>query len=211
MIDPSNITDYNLTPHKLEEALLFWICVAGKTAKTIAPRLDNLLNSLEGNSPFEKIKNTGLDQLSVKLKENGIGCYSIKAKSLWDLVNSGLDLSTCTVDDLEGVYGIGMKTSRCFLIHSRSETNCAGLDTHVLKFLRDMGHDVPRSTPGSKKKYKEIEQLFLNYVNDSHMSVAELDLYIWRLYSNGGSIFKWRKNYDVGTVKKKKEIGHGIG
>ena len=64
MVDPNNITNYNLTPHKLEEVLSFWICVAGKTAKSIAPRLDNLLDSLEGNSPFEKIKKVGLDQLS---------------------------------------------------------------------------------------------------------------------------------------------------
>jgi thermostable 8-oxoguanine DNA glycosylase len=191
MIDPENITDYNLTPHELEEVLLFWICVAGKTARSIAPRLDNLLNSLEGISPFDKIKRAGLTKLSNKLKENGIGCYSIKAKSMWDLANSNLNLHTCTVDDLESIYGIGMKTARCFLIHSRPDSNCAGLDTHVLKFLRNMGHDVPKSTPGSKKKYKEIEQLFLDYANKSGTTVADFDLKIWNHYSRG-------EKYDLG-------------
>jgi hypothetical protein len=36
MIDPSNITNFNLTDHGLQEILIFWICVAGKTATTIA-------------------------------------------------------------------------------------------------------------------------------------------------------------------------------
>lgn len=201
MIDPNNITNYNLTTYKLEETLLFWICVAGKTAKTMAPRLHNVLERLEGHSPFEKIKRAGLGQLTTILKEHGIGCYNNKAKSMYDLANSNLNLRTCTTDDLESIYGIGMKTSRCFLIHSRSNTNCAGLDTHVLKFLRDLGHDVPKSTPSSKKKYQEIEQLFLGYVDKSGMVVADFDLDIWRHYSNG-------VKYDID--KKNKKNGYGL-
>ena len=207
MIDPNYITNYNLTSHQLEEALLFWICVAGKTARTIAPRLDKLLISLEGHSPFEKVKRAGLEKLTNMVKENGIGCYSIKAKSMWEAANSGLNLSTCTVEDLEGIYGIGMKTSRCFLIHSRPYSDCAGLDTHVLKFLRDMGHEVPKSTPSSKKKYQEVEKIFLSYVNDSSLSVAEFDLYIWRLYSSGRTVKMDGKN-DIG--KKKQKAGYGV-
>ena len=196
MVDPYDITNYNLTYDKLEEVLLFWVCVAGKKASTIFPRLNNLLKNLDGVSPFDKINNVGLDNLAQKIKDNGIGCYNNKAKSLKSLANSGLDLKTCTVDDLENIYGIGMKTARCFLMHSRPNVDCAGLDTHVLKFLRSLGHDVPKSTPGSKKKYKEIEQIFLHYVKKSGMTAAELDLDIWVHYSNG-------VEYDIDNFKEK--------
>jgi thermostable 8-oxoguanine DNA glycosylase len=98
------------------------------------------------------------------------------------LVNSKLNLRTCTVEDLESVYGIGSKTARCFIIHSRPDANCAGLDTHILKFLKSKGHDVPSSTPG-RKQYKQLEQVFLGYVKQSGKSVAEFDLGVWNSYA----------------------------
>ena len=185
MIDADNITNYNLTEYKLEEVLLFWICVAGKTAWVISRNLDKLLSSLEGNSPFDKIRKVGHDLLPQLLKSYGIGCYNLKAKSMWDIVNSQLDLKTCTLEDLENIYGIGPKTSRCFLIHSRPSAHHAGLDTHVLRFLRDMGHEVPNSTPGSKREYRRVENLFLEYVKKSGKTVADFDLEVWRNYRRG--------------------------
>jgi len=185
MIDPNNITNFNSTEKELQEVLLFWVCVAGKTASTMARGLDKLLNSLKGNSPFEKIKNIGAGKLPQTLKKFGIGCYNLKAKSLWELVNSNLDLRTCSAEDLENIYGIGPKTARCFIIHSRRNANCAGLDTHILKFLRSKGHNVPKSTPSTKKQYKKFEDLFLGYAKKSGQSIAEFDLNIWRYYANG--------------------------
>ena len=183
MIDPTNITNFNQTDEQLEEVLLFWICVAGKTASIVSKQLDALLNSLDDNTPFDKIKNIGEYRLPELLKSFGIGCYNLKAKSLWQLVNSNMDLRTCTVDDLEKIHGIGRKTSRCFIIHSRADAKYAGLDTHILKFLRAKGHDVPPSTPASKRMYLEIEKLFLTYVKKSKKSVAEYDLDIWKRYA----------------------------
>lgn len=94
-----------------------------------------------------------------------------------------LNLKSCSVDDLENIYGIGPKTARCFLIHSRPNMRFAGLDTHILKYLRGLGYEVPKTTP-TGKKYKEIEQIFLNLVDKSGKSVAEFDLEIWRKYSS---------------------------
>lgn len=189
MIDPFNITNYNMTDNELEEVLLFWVCAAGKTAVVAAKGLEKVLTAVIYNniSPFEGIRlNKTLSPypLSEALKLFGIGCYNGKARTMEELAFSDLNLRTCTTDDLEKIYGIGMKTSRCFIIHSRRDAQCAGLDTHVLKFLRSRGHDVPKSTPGSRKKYKELEQLFLNYANKSDKSVAEFDLDIWRYYSD---------------------------
>jgi len=185
MIYADQITNFNSTDNELQEVILFWICVAGKNADTTARNLDRLLSGIDGNTPFEKIKKVGAEKLPQTLKKFGIGCYNNKARALWEIVNSNLDLRTCSVENLEGIYGIGPKTARCFIIHSRPDAKCAGLDTHILKFLRSKGHDVPKSTPSSKKQYKELEELFLKYTEESGQSVAEFDLGIWRYYAYG--------------------------
>lgn len=184
LIDASNITNYNLNNDELELNIIFWILVAGKNAKTISKALNNLLSKYEG-SPFEIIRN--IKDLPNELKSHGIGCYSIKARSLMDLINSNLDLRNCSVDDLENIYGIGSKTARCFLIHTRKNQELAGVDTHLLKFMRDNGYDVPKSTP-TKKKYKIIEKQFLDIVKLTKMTVSELDLKIWNCYNQGNKL-----------------------
>lgn len=117
------------------------------------------------------------------MKSHGIGCYNAKAKTFLCLVRKDFNLKTCTLEDLESIPGIGPKTARCFLIHSRPNQQYAGLDTHVLKFLRDKGHEVPKATP-TGKKYVELEKIFLKYVAESGMSVADFDLLIWNDYRN---------------------------
>lgn len=180
MIDPTKITNFDLSSKQLEEVLLFWICAAGKNAITSAKALDRFL---QGNSPFKHILKNKKD-LALKLKKCGIGCYNLKAKSFLSLAESGLDLRTCSVDDLEKIPGIGRKTARCFLIHSRRNLKHAGLDTHILKFLHDSGYpNVPKSTPTSQKQYLKWESIFLKLVPKGY-SVAEFDLEIWNKYRN---------------------------
>ena len=139
MIDPTKITKYNRTDNDLEEFLLFWVCAAGKNGRTAARCLDKFLGLISSpySTPFEAILTaTTLYNLPDMMKACGIGCYSSKARSFSELASSGLDLKTCTTDDLERIHGIGMKTSRCFLIHSRENAQAAGIDTHMLKHLR---------------------------------------------------------------------------
>ena len=179
MINPASITNFDLDYNKLQEVLLFWICAAGKNAHTAAKGLDKLLG--KSKNPFKKIRS--MKNLPKALKRNGIGCYNRKAKTIIELANSKLNLKTCSRDDLIKIYGIGMKTASCFIIHSRKDANYAGLDTHILKYLKQKGYDVPTSTP-SRKKYLQVEQKFLELVKRSGKSVAEFDLDIWRKYSN---------------------------
>ncbi len=186
MIDPVNITKFENTKEELEEVLLFWVLAAGKNAITASRCLDNFLKyiyKLKGleNQPFNCIKKTGSDLPQI-MRNHGIGCYNNKSKTFWQLANSNLDLRSCSVEDLEKIYGIGMKTSRCFIIHSRRDAQCAGLDVHLLHFLRDKGYNVPSQTP-TKKSYLEIEKIFLKIVRESGLSVAEYDLMVWREYS----------------------------
>lgn len=185
MIDVSNITNYNASKNQLQEAILFWILAAGKSGKMSAICLDKLITILYhkyGNlSPFKLISENGISTLSGLMKECGIGCYNIKSKTIWELVNSNIDLKNCSCDDLEKIKGIGCKTSRGFIVHTRKNTEYAVVDRHLLKYLNQLGYDVPINTP-SKKEYKQIEILFLSLI-PVHFTVSEYDLLIWTIYS----------------------------
>jgi len=188
MIDPKNITKYNQTTEELEEFILFWVCAAGKNAQSAAKGLDNFLSPSKG-SPFEQVKycyrtyNSSLDILGLLLKHCGIGCYNQKARTFLELANSSLDLHTCSAQELETITGIGMKTSRCFILHSRQNAQYAGLDVHILRYLGDLGYDVPKQTP-AKKKYLQLEEIFLGIAKENRLSPADLDLMIWKKYSS---------------------------
>lgn len=196
MIDPINITNYNLTDAELEEHILFWVCAAGKNGVTAAKCLDDLLtrllglaidmtkgNLLPGATPFQLIRYHNVKHMRYHLKQAGIGCYKMKASAFVELAHSNINLRTCTLKELEGITGIGPKTARCFIMHSRPDQQVAGLDVHILKFLADQGYDAPKVTP-TGKKYQEVESWFLKEVAASGMSVADFDLKIWNEYRN---------------------------
>jgi len=191
MINPETITNYNLDDYGLEEHILFWICAAGKNGTTMARCLDSLLKTINGyeEGPFNAIKKWALyenpetlEGWPEMLKAHGIGCYNIKAKAMYQIATSGLNLRTCTVSDLESIYGIGPKTARCFLLHSRKGARVAGLDTHMLKHLKSLGFSVPKSTP-TGKKYRELELAVLGLADAEGMTPAEYDLYVWTQYN----------------------------
>lgn len=193
MIDPTKISNFHLTTNELEENLCFWVGVANKPAMTIAQYIDNFFLELSGqsgstfnpnqHSPFQLIREAGtVEQITDLVKKHRFGCFKIKARGFYELAHSGLDLKICTVDDLESIHGIGPKTARCFLIHTRENVRHAGLDTHILKFLRAVGLDAPKSTP-TGKQYKYWEEQFLRLVPED-MTIAEYDLAIWNGYHN---------------------------
>jgi len=194
LIDPTTITNYTLTDDELEAHILFWVCAAGKNGVVAAKCLYDLLNNLENIyghlSPFELVKaverqeKSGVAYLKDKLKEAGIGCYNLKATTFKTLAASGLDLRTCSTDDLETIKGIGCKTSRCFIIHSRPNQKLAGLDRHALHYLEDLGYKVPKTTPASTKQYKQVEQWFIQEAYKQGLDVAVLDLKVWNEYRN---------------------------
>lgn len=191
MIDPEKITNYRLTDTQLEEHILFWVCAAGKNGHTAAKSLDKLLKMVCGpyGTPMASIfRAYSLYDLSQCMKACGIGCYNNKARTFKELsteyLTGRLNLRTCTAEDLEKIHGIGMKTSRCFILHSRYGARYAGLDIHLLKHLRTKGvENVPKSTPSSKKEYERLEQQILKMADVANMTPAEYDLKIWNKYS----------------------------
>tara|TARA_Y100000296_G_scaffold54691_1_gene62773 strand:- start:33 stop:671 length:639 start_codon:yes stop_codon:yes gene_type:complete len=199
MIDPKTVTNYNRTPAELQEWLLYCICVAGKRSNVETRKLDGFLqdksytlNMLTSRSPFNiirrlhggAIEDAGCNWLMQYLKKHRISPYQSRYNSFTDVVRLlPDDLSKVTVDELQAVRGIGTKTSRFFLTHSREDFDEPVLDTHILRFLRDMGHNVPSVTPQSPKKYAQVAGIFKSYARSVNKTVAELDLEVWNSFS----------------------------
>ena len=181
-LDPFDITNYDRDDYDLELLFLFSGCVAGKTATTQARLLDNMLSSVFGNSPFDKIRRLlRNDTLMEALKESRLGQYRRLYNFMEDAVK--LDLRNCNVSDLEKVRGCGPKTARMFLMHSRPMQRLAAIDTHVLKYMRSQGLKVPKATPPAGKSYYALENEFLKLADGSGMSVADFDLHVWKSYA----------------------------
>jgi len=188
MIDPKNIVRYDYSKVQLEELAVFTICVAGKAASTIAPRVDKLCWQRDRRhgflcyttSPFCWLKLLNdLGKLEDRLQELGIGCMKGKARAISELAASGFDLRTCSIADLESINGIGPKTARFFIMSTRKGVKHAALDVHVLRWLDNQGiPGVPKQTP-TGNKYAMLEQIFLSMVPVG-MTPAEFDLQIWR-------------------------------
>ncbi len=183
MIDPINITNFERTESELQEFLLFTIIVAGKTALIQAVKLDQFLQParIMGLTPFEYIK--FLDEnnhLRIMLCDAKIGQYSRVTQAFREVAK--LDLNTVQVKDLEQIPGIGPKTARFFILHSRPNQRIAVLDTHVLSWLEEQTTDIliPNSTPQSPSRYRTLENLFLEHADKLNMTPEELDLTIWR-------------------------------
>jgi len=195
MINPDDVTQYNATREWKEEFLLFCACVAGKSAFQQAKKLDEFINNIreliknssgrEGLTPFKMIDELfimyhiyGWDALEAELVKVKMGQYTRLTDAFTEL--SQLDVDTVTVEQLEAIPGIGPKTARFFITHTRPNQRLAILDTHILAHLRSLGYDAPKSTP-SGKKYKELEQLVLKLADESGMTPADWDLATWKL------------------------------
>jgi thermostable 8-oxoguanine DNA glycosylase len=203
MIDPNNIINYRRTNEELEELLLFLVCVAGKKASTVSKQLELFLKTDVVVSPFNLIKVRNAEGLlRFHLERGRFGQYTKIGRAFRELANSGLNLKTCTNEDLIAIHGIGRKSASCFLAWTRRGENVAMLDTHILKYLREIksynleGIDywkptvdklnsvnIPKSTPSNKRVYDTLEQAYLEICDIYGQNPTEFDLKIWKFYS----------------------------
>jgi hypothetical protein len=183
LIDPKKITNFTRTQAELQSFFLFGLFCAGKNSDYAAKCLASLLANRTGDTPFQILKELGETGIHNALVVCRIGQYGRLTKAVMDAVD--LDLSTCTLEELMKVHGVGQKTARFFLLHTRPNCQCAVLDTHILKWLRDNQVDAPQNTPTSVKQYKDLEEkfLFLANANFPFMSIADVDLTLWMKYS----------------------------
>ena len=183
-IDPQDITDYTRSTEELQTFWLFCILVAGKNSKVQAGKLADFLLSAEviDDTPFnyiERLLRAG--SLREMMEYHKLGQYTRIFKSFTQSI--GLDLEFCTVADLESIHGVGSKTSRFFLLHTREHQQYAVLDTHILKWMGSkLGVDVPKATP-SGDRYRRLEEIFLDYCDQRKLTPADLDLEIWSSYN----------------------------
>ena len=194
MIDPYKITKYDRTEDELQEFLLFCIVVAGKTAYIQAKKLHELLVSInkrlmmpEHVSPFQSL--ISADQHGILMEEISLvklGQYRKIYAGFKYITQHKYDLRNTTPSQLELIPGVGMKTSRFFLLHSNIsyKDQIAILDTHILKFIREnIDHRAPKSTPAISVTYKYWEDLFLYWCQCNNKNVADFDLEVWKSYA----------------------------
>jgi len=193
-VDPYNITNYNRTKSELECFLLFCIVVAGKTAYIQARKLDEFLTSVntrlmmpEHINPFQSLKSA--DQHGIlfeEIKKAKLGQYKKIYSGFKFITEKEYNLSRMTPQILEEIPGVGMKTSRFFLLHSDIfyKDKIAILDTHILKFIKENIDDrAPKSTPVIPLTYRFWEDMFLNWCKENGKNVADFDLEVWKSYA----------------------------
>jgi hypothetical protein len=182
MIDPSDITKFDRTDAELEEWWLFSVVVAGKTSTTQARLLDAFLKCLPGRTPFGKLKLAiKRDILRQSLIDSRLGQYNRLERCFTESLS--LNLRNDPLEKFEAIHGVGPKTARMFLMHSRPSQNFAALDTHILKHLRDEGFDAPAATPPPGERYRTLEHAFITLAKKARMSVAAYDLHVWKSYA----------------------------
>lgn len=175
-VSPERLTNFNRTQSELEQLLIFSVAVAGKTAKTTARAIERFFDgcNLELARPtdFLYVWFCESDEVVLnRLKEAHTGNYNRLLKFLKQLVENTPLLENLTVEALRRFHGISHKTAKMIVLHSKPGERHAVIDTHVLKFLRDVVgvKGLPASTPQSLKRYEMLEDTLLRWVDDRIM------------------------------------------
>lgn len=181
-----------MTRSECEYWLIYAIIVAGKSAKFAEQKMEALGLTKEASSIRLIGRIAGYGDLKQWLKEARTGCYGKLVRAFTDIECRDINAVTCTLDELEKIHGVGPKTARFFLMMRDPGARYAALDTHILKWLRAQGYAAPKSTPQSRKKYLELEAIFLQLADKIHLATGvtprELDYLIWSEYSSKGTV-----------------------
>jgi len=181
VIDPKNITHYNRTDDELQTFWIFCILVAGKNSDTTSRLVTKLLATRGNQTPFEFIKSFGVIDFRNYLISNRVGQYDRITRALY--TSTRLNLRTCTRDDLMKIHGVGPKTARFFLLHTREFCDEIVLDTHILRWMREQCgiSDAPKNTPQKAEDYAKYAGLckYLIEIHYPRLTLAQADLMIW--------------------------------
>jgi len=168
-----------MTDRELQLRLLYAVIVAGKSARFAERAMVRLFAGLGDGLPFGSVRTWIADGcLEAKLRDAGTGNYGKISKAFQEIVAADMDLRNCHPKDLELIYGVGPKTARFFIIWTRPDAQVAALDVHVLRWLRSLGYDAPHQTP-SRRKYAELEAVFLMEADKRGLTPHQLDAAIW--------------------------------
>lgn len=179
VIDPKNITNYYRTDSELETFWLFCLFVAGKNSDNASKKLAQFLEDMvPWDTPFSYLKNIDIHNNLINIKS---GQYTRLSKAIEQSLE--LNLRSCTLDDLTNIYGVGPKTARFFLLHTRENCKYAVLDTHILKWIRNHPeyNHAPKDTPQNQDDYDAWSEVAISLMQGSYpdLSLADIDLLIW--------------------------------
>ena len=184
-VTPERITDFHRTDSELQSFLIFAVAVAGKNADSVAPKVNRMLKDWK-TQPFTYLRQNR-DWIETIMRDWKMGPYDDRMIPAMNGIID-LDLRSCTIADLEAIKGIGPKTSRFFMLHSRPDQEMVVLDVHLLRYCKQKFRmKVPKSTP-SGKRYLAIEAEAVRRIKRRFpkTSFAEFDLNAWILMRSKG-------------------------
>lgn len=159
----------NLSDHELEVYFLFCVAVAGKRASVVARKVDALAEYI--GQPF--LKRVTVTDMRIF----ALGKYDMMQRMLdyfSSIEDPGAWLRTASLEDLLRIPAVGNKTARFFLTHCLGANDYAIIDTHVKRWLSEIGHPI------NGLSYSDLEKIFLYEAKKREMSPSTLDLLIWR-------------------------------
>jgi len=189
MIDPYAITNHSRSRAELEEFWVFCLSVAGKKATMMAGKVDEFIAGCgHDGTPFERIRKLiAEDRLVEEMKRARVGKYALLDKALRATLAEGApDIESAMPADLETIPGVGPKTARFFLLHSRKDIEVAVIDTHMVKYVASLGHRVPNGVP-TGKEYARLERIVIDRARELGMPLDGFDLAVWSHYASGGA------------------------
>lgn len=177
--------------------LIHAMLVAGKNAATMEPKIRALVNLRRANEmPFDMLYRLYQEgNLLNALHRIRSGQYRRLAIGLAQL--SRLDVDTCTIEDLECVIGIGPKTAAYYMMYCRGAADVAANDTHVKKFLKEIGCE--------SRNYRTQERVFLEACRALGVSNKELDDLVWRRHARGEQV----EIYNAAVTVARRAYFHG--
>lgn len=189
-VDPTAVPE-SMSNDQLEWWCIWSICVAGKSAKQTAAKVNNFLRAgaeyeCEHGvllTPFEIVRMLMQHNiLGVTLRQASMGQYGRIEAALRGVV--WLDVNHLTVEALEGISGVGPKTARMIILYSEKNAEVVPLDRHILTYLKMLGYpNVPLSTPAAGPRYLRLESYFREEARYQEKSIRELDTEVWLQYS----------------------------
>jgi len=183
LVNTNSLINYNRDDPQLEHFFLRCLLVAGKNATVQQNKLDRVLGSNK-DDPFGYLFSLDYQSIISLLKGSKTGQYKRIANTITHLKCNNIrasKLRDLTLKELEEIPGIGPKTARFFAIYSRENQQVAVLDTHILAWMRENGHEfAPRSTPSTGRAYALWETKFLWECGKRNKTPVELDNIIWK-------------------------------
>ena len=197
MITPNSITNFNRSTAELGWFWLFCLSVQGKNSGVQSRKINNIIHCFEDAFQCEVdpiyVYSKTPHEFSEELEQIGLGQYDRIFTALAETVEAGgvEFLKTATVEELMGIYGVGPKTARFFILHSCRGARCVPLDTHVIKWLQmvvraNMCSSFTCSRPTNNEDYLLKEKAALSWMDKifPDISIADADLLIWKSMRN---------------------------